>query len=129
MDGAGSDNNDYKACIVSDEGGFDDRSFNQSSYEGLKAAEKAYGITTSEAESNEPSEFTPNVTALVNADCDAVIGVGFMLGKAMLPVSAQNAETHFFGVDVTDGDFTDNVQKLTYDTAQAAFLALSLIHI
>ena len=123
MDGVGSDNKDYKACIVSDEGGFDDRSFNQSSYEGLKAAEKAYGITTSEAESNEPSEYTPNVTAMVNADCDAVIGVGFMLGKAMLPVSAQNAETHFFGVDVTDGDFSDNFQKLTYDTAQAAFLA------
>ena len=120
---AGSDNADYKACIVSDEGGFDDRSFNQSSYEGLKAAEEQYGIEIAEAESNDASQFTPNLTSMVNAECDAVFGVGFMLGKAMLPVSAQNAETHFFGVDVTDGDFTDNVQKLTYDTAQAAFLA------
>ena len=123
VDGVGSDNKDYKACIVSDEGGFDDRSFNQSSYEGLKAAEEAYGITTSEAESNEPSEYTPNVTAMVNGDCDAVIGVGFLLGDAMKPIAAQHSDTHFFGVDVTDGDFTDNFQKLTYDTAQAAFLA------
>ena len=37
VDGVGSDNKDYKACIVSDEGGFDDRSFNQSSYEGSPA--------------------------------------------------------------------------------------------
>ena len=123
MDGVGSDNKDYKACIVSDEGGFDDRSFNQSSYEGLKAAEKAYGITISEAESNEPSEFTPNVTAMVNADCDAVIGVGFLLGDAMKPIAAQHSDTHFFGVDVTAEGFSDNFQKLTYDTAQAAFLA------
>ncbi|MEX3566794.1 BMP family protein [Micrococcus endophyticus] len=120
---AGSDNGDYKACVVSDEGGFDDRSFNQSSFEGLKAAEEQYGIEIATAESNDASQFTPNLTSMVNADCDAVFGVGFMLGKAMLPVSAQNPETHFFGVDVTDGDFTDNVQKLTYDTAQAAFLA------
>ena len=33
-----------KACMVSDEGGFDDKSFNQSGYEGLKRAEKALGV-------------------------------------------------------------------------------------
>ncbi|MGW5853545.1 BMP family protein [Micrococcus antarcticus] len=120
---AGSDNKDYKACIVSDEGGFDDRSFNQSSYEGLKAAEDQYGIEIAEAESNDASQFSPNLTSMVNQDCDAVFGVGFMLGKAILPVAEQNPDAHFYGVDVTDGDFTDNVQKLTYDTAQAAFLA------
>ena len=120
---AGSDNADYKACIVSDEGGFDDRSFNQSSYEGLKAAEEQYGIEIAEAESNDASQFSPNLTSMVNQDCDAVFGVGFMLGQAMGPVAKQSPDAHFYGVDVTDGEFTDNVQKLTYDTAQAAFLA------
>jgi len=120
---AAAENKDYKACIVSDQGGFDDRSFNQSSFEGLMEAEKQLGIETNKAESKDASEFTPNVTSMVNADCDAVIGVGFLLGKAIKPIAAQNAETHFFGVDVTEDGFSDNVQKLTYDTAQAAFLA------
>jgi basic membrane protein A and related proteins len=119
----GTDNSDYKGCIVSDAGGFDDRSFNQSSYEGLKAAEKDFGITTLEAESTSPSDFTPNVNSMLQADCTMIIGVGFLLGDTMKPIAADNAETHFVGVDVTDPDFTDNVKRLIYDTAQGAFLA------
>ena len=119
----GSDNKDYKACIVSDEGGFDDRSFNQSSYEGLKAAEESYGIETNKAESQDPGQFTPNVNSMVQADCDSVIGVGYLLGDTIKPIAQANPETHFFGVDVTADGFSDNVKKLTYDTAQAAFLA------
>lgn len=119
----GDDNSDYLACIVSDEGGFDDRSFNQSSYEGLKAAESDYGIEIREAESQEPGEFTPNVNSMVDAGCDSIFGVGFMLGDTIKPIAEKEPDTHFFGVDVTDGGFSDNVQNLTYDTAQAAFLA------
>ena len=120
---AGSDNKDYKSCIVSDAGGFDDRSFNQSSYEGLKAAEEAYGIETNKAESKDASEFTPNVNAQVNAQCDSIIGVGYMLGDTIKPIAQKNPDIHFLGVDVTADGFSDNVKKLTYDTAQAAFLA------
>lgn len=120
---AGTKAEDYKACIVSDEGGFDDRSFNQTSYKGLKDAEEKYGIKIAEAQSKDASEFTPNVTSMVNQDCDAVIGVGYLLGDAIKPIAEQNPETHFFGVDVTATGFSDNVQNLTYDTAQAAFLA------
>ena len=119
----GSDNEDYLACIVSDEGGFDDRSFNQSSYEGLKAAEAEYGITIREAESQEPGDFTPNVNSMVEAGCDSIFGVGYMLGDTIKPIAEKESDIHFFGVDVTDTGFSDNVQNLTYDTAQAAFLA------
>lgn len=119
----GADNGDYTACIVSDEGGFDDRSFNQSSYEGLQAAEAEYGIQVKEAESQEPGDFTPNVEQMVQSECDSIFGVGFMLGDTIKPIAKKESDIHFFGVDVTDGGFSDNVQNLTYDTAQAAFLA------
>ncbi len=117
------DNTDYTACIVSDQGGFDDRSFNQSSYEGLKAAEEELGIETREAESNSPSEFTPNVNRMVEAGCNSIIGVGFLLGDTIKPIAKEQTDVHFIGVDVTDPDFTDNVQRIIYDTAEAAFLA------
>ncbi|MGO1885230.1 MAG: BMP family lipoprotein [Citricoccus sp.] len=119
----GTDNSDYTGCIVSDAGGFDDRSFNQSSHEGLKAAEEEFGITTHRAESNSPSEFTPNLTSMLQADCNMVIGVGFLLGDAMKPIANDNTETHFMGVDVTDPEFPDNVKRLIYDTAQGSFMA------
>jgi basic membrane protein A len=35
---AGGGNKDFKACMVSDSGGFDDKSFNQTSYKGLQEA-------------------------------------------------------------------------------------------
>ena len=35
---------DFTGCIVSDEGGFQDRSFNQNSYAGLQAAAESTGI-------------------------------------------------------------------------------------
>ncbi|HEY4615191.1 MAG TPA: BMP family ABC transporter substrate-binding protein [Citricoccus sp.] len=119
----GSDNSDYTGCIVSDQGGFDDRSFNQSSYEGLKKAEEDFGIEVREAESTSPSDFTPNVNSMLQAGCDSIIGVGFLLGDTMKPIAAENEDTHFIGVDVTDPDFPDNVQRIIYDTAEGAFLA------
>ena len=35
---------DFKACMVSDSGGFDDKSFNQTSYKGLTDAKDQLGI-------------------------------------------------------------------------------------
>ncbi len=119
----GTDNSDYTGCIVSDQGGFDDRSFNQSSHEGLMAAKDEFGIQTNEAQSTSPADFTPNVNSMLQANCDMIIGVGFLLGDTMKPIAEGNPETHFMGVDVTDPDFTDNVKRLIYDTAQGSFLA------
>ncbi|GAA1116409.1 BMP family ABC transporter substrate-binding protein [Citricoccus alkalitolerans] len=118
----GTDNSDYTGCIVSDAGGFDDRSFNQSSHEGLMAAAESFGIETQQAESNSPSEYTPNVNSMLQ-NCDMIVGVGFLLGDAMKPIAEENPETHFIGVDVTDPDFSENVKRLIYDTAQGSFMA------
>ena len=89
----GTDNSDYTGCIVSDQGGFDDRSFNQSSYEGLMSAEKDFGITTREAESTSPSDFTPNINSMLQAGCNSIIGVGFLLGDTIKPIATDNADT------------------------------------
>ena len=73
---------DYTGCIVSDSGGFDDQSFNQSSYEGLKKAEKDLGIKVNQAESKTNNDFEPNLRAMVAAGCDLTLTVGFLLGDA-----------------------------------------------
>lgn len=114
---------DYTGCIVSDSGGFDDQSFNQSSYEGLKKAEKDLGIKVNEAESKTNNDFEPNLRAMVTAGCDLTVTVGFLLGDATKAQAEANPNVHFAIVDFGYDPAVANVKPIIYDTAQAAFLA------
>lgn len=114
---------DYLGCIVSDQGGFDDRSFNQSSHEGLMKAKADLGIQTREAESKAETDFVPNLDSMVQAGCNLTLTIGFLLGDATKAAAKENPDSHFAIVDYSDPEFTDNVKPIVYDTAQAAFLA------
>nr|WP_019618139.1 BMP family ABC transporter substrate-binding protein [Gulosibacter faecalis] len=120
--GAGGDNSDFLACMVSDEGGFDDRSFNQLAHDGLVQAAEELGVETAEAQSSSPDDFQPNLDAMVQKGCDIIVPVGFMLADATQAAADANPDTHFAIVDV---DYLDapNLLQMNYDTAQAAFLA------
>jgi basic membrane lipoprotein Med (substrate-binding protein (PBP1-ABC) superfamily) len=113
---------DFTGCIVSDSGGFDDRSFNQSSYEGLQQAEEDYGIEVKRAESQSATDFTANVDSMVQQGCDLTVTVGFLLSDTTKAAAEANPESNFAIVDDNAIDLP-NVKPITYDTAQAAFLA------
>ncbi|MCD1144840.1 BMP family ABC transporter substrate-binding protein [Kocuria sp. LUK] len=113
---------DFTGCIVSDSGGFQDRSFNQNSYEGLKAAEESIGIEIQQAESQAETDFEPNLTSMVQAGCDLTLSVGFLLADATREVAEANPEAKFAIVDDSSIE-AENVKPLVYDTAEAAFLA------
>lgn len=114
---------DYTGCIVSDSGGFDDQSFNQSSYEGLKKAEADLGIKVNQVESKTNNDFEPNLRAMVTAGCDLTVTVGFLLGDATKKQAEANPDSHFAIVDFAYNPAITNVKPIIYDTAQAAFLA------
>jgi len=114
---------DFKACMVSDAGGFDDASFNQSAYEGLQRAADELGVETAEAESTAESDYGPNLEAQVDAGCDLIITVGFLLGDATAAAAEANPETHFAIVDFGYDEPIDNVKPLFFETDEAAFLA------
>ena len=120
--GASAAGSDFRACIVSDEGGFDDRSFNQSSYEGLKAAEENLGIQVSEAQSQSETDFLPNLDSMMSEGCNLTVTVGFLLADATEEVATANPDSNFAIVDDNNIKL-DNVKPIIYDTAQAAFLA------
>ncbi|WP_306270165.1 BMP family lipoprotein [Ornithinimicrobium faecis] len=125
----GEDNSDFKACMVSDAGGFDDQSFNQGAYSGLLAAEESLGITKAEAESNSDAEFGPNIDAMVQQGCNYVIGVGFLLEDAIQAAAEANPDTNFGLLDsgFQDADFApvelENGKPILFNTSEAAFLA------
>ncbi|MGO1593396.1 MAG: BMP family lipoprotein [Ancrocorticia sp.] len=114
---------DYLACIVSDAGGWDDKSFNQSAKEGLDRAENDLGVQVKTAESKDSSDFADNVQAMVTAECDLTIGVGFMLEESVGGAATENENLNFALVDATFEDATGNERALVFNTQEAAYLA------
>ncbi len=120
---------DYTACMVSDEGGFDDASFNQSGFEGLERAQSELGIEIRTAESADPGAYTGNVDSMVQEGCDLIIGVGFALEDAIQAAAEANPDINFALVDsaFSAPDFSpvslDNGKPLLFNTQEAAYLA------
>jgi basic membrane protein A len=109
--------------MVSDSGGFDDKSFNQTSHDGLLKAEEDMGVQTGEVESNAPSEFADNIQAMVDEDCKSITTVGFLLGDATLAAAKKNKDVDFSIVDFAYPKAPENLKGLTFNTAEPAYLA------
>ncbi len=112
---------EFKACMVLDTGGVDDRSFNQSSYAGFQEAAKANpNIKISYVSSNSQNDYTPNLNAEVTKGCDTIVAVGGLMADAVKKVAGQNTSTQFAEVDAASSG--PNVYGLQYNTAQGGFL-------
>lgn len=115
----------FKACMVSDAGGFDDQSFNQSGKEGLDKARDELGIEIKEVESQADSDYGPNIESLISDGCSLIIGVGFLLEPAITAAAQANPDLDFALIDsasAAEGG-VENLQPLLFNTAEAAFLA------
>ncbi len=118
----------FKACMVSDSGGFDDKSFNQTSFKGLNDAVTALGISKSQLESKSDNDYPGNIDTMVRQKCNIIVTVGFKLGDATYAAAKANPNIDFA---IVDNAYTDtaknpplpNLQGLTFNSAQPAFLA------
>jgi basic membrane protein A len=128
--GGGGGDGDFTACQVTDTGGVDDRSFNQTAYQGLVDASEELGFEPSYLESTSEADFAPNIQALIDQDCSMVVTVGFLLGDATAEAAEANPDQLFaivdndlFDVEAEENRDFDNVAELVFSTDQAAFLA------
>lgn len=118
----------FKPCMVSDAGGFDDKSFNQLGYEGLLRAADELGVEPVTVQSDSESDYGPNITSLVDQECTLIITVGFALSAATVEAAQANEDIDFVIIDdAADNDFdgtvdAPNIKPILFDTAQAAFL-------
>ncbi|MDQ1540094.1 MAG: basic rane protein, partial [Actinomycetota bacterium] len=109
------------ACMVLDTGGVDDRSFNQSSWQGLQDAQKANpNIKGSYVASNTQNDYVPNLNAEVQKGCTSIIAVGGLMFDAVKSVSAANPKQQFAEIDA--GSTGPNVYGIQFNTAQGGFL-------
>jgi basic membrane protein A and related proteins len=120
----------FKAALISDVGHFNDKSFNQSQLAGLNLAKKKLKVQTLAIQSNNSSDYIPNLTSAIRQNSNLVIAAGFLMADALKTVAAQFPNTHFAITDDTVssafGDFkgadVHNIEGLTYATQQNSYL-------
>lgn len=114
---------DFKACMVSDSGGFDDKSFNQTSKAGLDNAVSQYGMQEADVESTDPSQFADNINEMVSQGCNSITTVGFLLGDATEAAAKKNPDIDFSIVDFAYEKAPANLKGLTFNTGEPSYLA------
>ena len=122
---ASADSSGFRACMVSDSGGFDDKSFNQTSYKGMKDAAAELGIPTSEVESAGAADFAGNIQSMVDAKCTMIVTVGFLLSDDTVAAAKKHPDIDFAIVDNNDAKYAavKNLKPLVFNTAESSFLA------
>src|SRR4029450_4778098 len=95
----GGGGSSFKGCQVTDLGGVDDKSFNQTAYKGLQDAGKELGFEPKVLESQSEADYTANIDAFLDQGCDIIITVGFLLGNATADAAEANPDQKFAIVD------------------------------
>ncbi len=117
---------DFSVAMVTDTGGIDDKSFNQSAWEGLEAWGEEHGFEKGAsgydyAQSEDDSDYLPNFTRLVKNDFNLIFGVGFLLEDAVADIAEQYPDNYFAIVDtVVEGP---NIASITFAEHEGSFLA------
>ncbi len=120
--------------LVTDVGEIDDKSFNQSAWEGVKRAEAELGAEVNYIETSDAKDYNANIALFAEAGYDVIVTVGFALGEATAEAAAAYPDIDFIGVDQFqawefDGDDATNVPNvagLIFAEDKAGFLAGAL---
>jgi basic membrane protein A len=113
----------FKACVVSDTGTINDKSFNQSAYEGATQAASANpSITAQFLPSSSPTDYAPNITSFINQKCGVIVTVGFLMGAATQAAAKKNPDQKFAIVDFSYPKPLKNVDALLFNTVEDGFL-------
>lgn len=110
-----------KVGLVTDVGGVEDQSFNQSAWEGLQRAAADMGVEVNYLSSSTDADYAPNLETFVDEEYDLIISVGFMLADATKAAAEANPDTKFAIIDDSSIEL-DNVTCLTFKQEQASYL-------
>ncbi len=112
-----------KVGMVTDVGGVNDQSFNQSAWEGLKRAKDELGTKISYKESKQDADYAPNLETLTDAEYDLIWGIGFLMGDAIKLTAQINPDQKYAIVDFYYGEDTPkNVACAIFQEEQPSFL-------
>lgn len=111
---------DVTIGLSTDEGGLNDKSFNQSANEGVNKAKEEFGFNYSAIESKKKEDYTANLEALIENGSNLTFAVGFQMADAMTEVAKNHADKNFAIIDsVVD---LPNVASITFKEQEGSFL-------
>ncbi|WP_042200126.1 BMP family lipoprotein [Paenibacillus camerounensis] len=111
---------DVKVGLVTDVGGVNDKSFNQSAWEALEALKTEAGVEIKYLQSNSNADYEPNLNQFVKGGYNLTWGIGFDLGDALLKVAKENPDANLAIIDsVVDAP---NVESVTFAENEGSFL-------
>lgn len=114
------------ACLVTDIGGLNDKSFNHLAYVGLQTAQSKLGATGRVIESKSGSDYIPNLLSCVQGGADLTIGVGFLMADAINTVAARFPNSRFAIIDFSYSDLgakPANTRGILFREQEAGYLS------
>ena len=120
----------FLGCMVTDTGGIDDKSFNQSSWAGMQAAAAAEPskIQVTYLPSTTSADYASNISTFIAKRCGIIVTVGFLMAGATETAAKANPKQDFAIVDCSyaskclTGTPVTNIDQLVYNTVQDGFL-------
>ena len=111
-----------KIGMVTDVGGVNDKSFNQTSWEGLQAlAAEDDNFEVAYLESKTDADYQTNINTFIDEGYDLIICVGYMLADATREAAEDNPDQLFAIIDDSSIDLP-NVACLMFAQEQASYL-------
>ncbi|MGE6629893.1 BMP family lipoprotein [Bacillus sp. NPDC077027] len=119
------DKDNFTVAMVTDVGGVDDKSFNQSSWEGLQAFGKENNLKKGKngydyLQSKSDADYTTNLNTLAREKFDLIYGIGFLMEDSISDIADQRKKNHFAIVDAVVKK--DNVASITFNENEGSFL-------
>lgn len=109
--------------VVTDVGGVNDKSFNQTTWEGLQAlAAENSSIKVNYLESKTEADYSTNIQSFIDEDYDLIICVGYMLANACREAAEENPDQKFAIIDDNTNENLPNVACLMFSQQQASYL-------
>ncbi|MBE1553404.1 BMP family lipoprotein [Sporosarcina limicola] len=123
---SGKDKAAFSVAMVTDIGGVDDKSFNQSAWAGVEKYGKKNNLEKADGgydylESVGEADYNPNLNKLVRRDFDLVFGIGHMMESSVKEVAEQKPDTKFAIVDAVVE--SPNVASIMFKEQEGSFLA------
>lgn len=112
-----------KIAMVTDVGGVNDQSFNQSAWEGLEKVEKDFGVKVSYKESKQEADYPTNFETVLDANNDIIWGIGFKMADSILDAAKTNPEQNYAIIDAAyEGEMPKNLLAVVFKAQEPSFL-------
>lgn len=120
---ASSTGKKLKVGLVTDVGSLNDKSFNESTWEGVLRAQKELGVEAKNIETKDTKDYAKNIEQFTSQNYDVIVTVGFALAEDTNKAAAANPNIKFIGVDQFQEKVLPNVSGLIFDEDKAGYLA------